>query len=285
MLLFVDGSRIMSKILADIGEVPLGGSGGSSGYENSPAHQGAEGAPGRLDSYQPALEPNFITRFFASLVPNPFSWFVSCNREPPAKQDHAEQDQAKQDQDTLTKKSTKDIAGAVIQAPQLHFQPSRPSEEDLKELEKYLAEASKPLADDPKILAMVFGNPAYELNRLKDFADWLNGKADTKFDKANADNKAMRELQKTLKVTIEGQTDTSGPAEENLKASQRSADFVRRILIGLGVDPKRLEAIGYGETRPVVPEIGSDKEIFLAKTMNRRVTFRISTPTAATEPK
>src|SRR6185312_6046364 len=53
-------------------------------------------------------------------------------------------------------------------------------------------------------------------------------------------------------LTIEGHTDNIGSAEYNLDLSTRRAQAVRQVLIGrLGVPAARLEAKGYGLTRPV----------------------------------
>lgn len=49
---------------------------------------------------------------------------------------------------------------------------------------------------------------------------------------------------------IEGHTDASGSAEFNEVLSQRRARSVVAFLTELGVDPSRLEAVGYGESAP-----------------------------------
>jgi OmpA-OmpF porin, OOP family len=53
---------------------------------------------------------------------------------------------------------------------------------------------------------------------------------------------------------IEGHTDTVGEAETNLRLSERRASAVRDLLVQkYGVAPGRLEVIGLGESRPLVP--------------------------------
>jgi len=69
------------------------------------------------------------------------------------------------------------------------------------------------------------------------------------------------------RFVVEGHTDSSGPDDYNLTLSERRANAVVRYLTDLGVDPARLEARGYGETRPAAP--GSNRE-------NRRVETRLS---------
>ncbi len=50
---------------------------------------------------------------------------------------------------------------------------------------------------------------------------------------------------------IEGHTDSQGSAEYNQKLSERRANAVRDYLISKGISADRLEAIGYGETKPI----------------------------------
>jgi len=68
------------------------------------------------------------------------------------------------------------------------------------------------------------------------------------------------------KFRIEGHTDSVGSAEYNLKLSQRRADAVKNYLISKGISPDRLEAIGYGETRPI-----ASNKTAAGRAKNRRV--------------
>jgi outer membrane protein OmpA-like peptidoglycan-associated protein len=52
-------------------------------------------------------------------------------------------------------------------------------------------------------------------------------------------------------VRIEGHTDSSGDDAANQALSERRAVAVRDALIARGVDTVRIEAVGYGETRPI----------------------------------
>jgi OmpA-OmpF porin, OOP family len=69
-------------------------------------------------------------------------------------------------------------------------------------------------------------------------------------------------------VQIQGHTDERGSAAYNRDLSQRRAESVLEFLVGEGVPRERLEARGYGETRPLVR--GHDER---AWTANRRVQF------------
>jgi outer membrane protein OmpA-like peptidoglycan-associated protein len=67
-----------------------------------------------------------------------------------------------------------------------------------------------------------------------------------------------------LLISIEGHADQTGPAKLNQKLSLRRADAVRRHLIKLGVEPKRLVVRGFGDKDPW-------KEERRVMHMNRRV--------------
>ncbi|TNE85433.1 MAG: OmpA family protein [Deltaproteobacteria bacterium] len=72
------------------------------------------------------------------------------------------------------------------------------------------------------------------------------------------------------KVEIAGHTDDRGDDEANLKLSQERAQAVVDYLVGKGVDAGRLEAKGYGETKPI-----ADNKKSTGRAENRRVEFSI----------
>lgn len=66
---------------------------------------------------------------------------------------------------------------------------------------------------------------------------------------------------------IEGHTDSNGADAANMTLSQKRADSVKEYLVKKhGVDPKRLEARGMGETRPI-----GDNATQEGRALNRRV--------------
>ncbi len=65
---------------------------------------------------------------------------------------------------------------------------------------------------------------------------------------------------------IEGHTDSVGPADYNMELSQRRADAVKNYLIQHGISADRLEAKGYGETRPI-----ASNRTAAGRAKNRRV--------------
>ncbi len=71
-------------------------------------------------------------------------------------------------------------------------------------------------------------------------------------------------------LRIEGHTDSSGDPEFNKGMSQKRADRVRDYLVKQGVEPERLEAVGFGEEKPIVPNDSDDN-----RAKNRRVEFNI----------
>jgi outer membrane protein OmpA-like peptidoglycan-associated protein len=77
-------------------------------------------------------------------------------------------------------------------------------------------------------------------------------------------------------VTVEGFADPAGAVSYNRQLSQRRADAVRQHLTQLGIQAQ-LRAVGYGETRQVVPNAVKDQP---GAELNRRVVFVIESPTA-----
>ena len=75
----------------------------------------------------------------------------------------------------------------------------------------------------------------------------------------------------TMAVRIEGHTDTRGARVHNMKLSQSRAESVRQHLIGLGIDPGRMDARGFGPDQPV-----ETNKTAAGREKNRRVEFFIT---------
>ena len=69
---------------------------------------------------------------------------------------------------------------------------------------------------------------------------------------------------------VEGHTDADGPADANMALSVSRAEAVVAELIALGIDFRRLYAIGYGETLPIASNDTRD-----GKAQNRRIVFSL----------
>jgi len=67
-------------------------------------------------------------------------------------------------------------------------------------------------------------------------------------------------------LLVEGHTDNVGSAEGNLRLSQRRADAVRDALATRGIDVKRLQAKGFGLTKPI-----ADNSTATGRAQNRRI--------------
>jgi outer membrane protein OmpA-like peptidoglycan-associated protein len=75
------------------------------------------------------------------------------------------------------------------------------------------------------------------------------------------------------RVRIEGHTDSQGSAAYNEELSMRRAQTVREVLLGRGVQPAQVTALGMGETRPV-----ADNKTAAGRAQNRRVELHIDVP-------
>jgi outer membrane protein OmpA-like peptidoglycan-associated protein len=69
-----------------------------------------------------------------------------------------------------------------------------------------------------------------------------------------------------LKITIEGHTDSTSTAQHNQQLSQKRADAVKQYLVTGGIDAARLEATGFGATKPI-----AINDTPLGRAANRRV--------------
>ena len=112
------------------------------------------------------------------------------------------------------------------------------------------------------------------------------------FDKANVRpegaealarfSRMVRKWYPDARITVEGFTDTTGPAEYNEALGMRRAEAVRSELVSLGLSDDRLSAVSYGENteRLVIPGAGGPGT---DGWQNRRVTLVVEhAPTAVT---
>jgi len=72
----------------------------------------------------------------------------------------------------------------------------------------------------------------------------------------------------SIKLEIDGHTDSDGEATANLKLSQARADEVKKQLVAQGIATNRLTTQGFGATKPIAPNTTPE-----GKANNRRVEF------------
>lgn len=73
-----------------------------------------------------------------------------------------------------------------------------------------------------------------------------------------------------MRIRLEGHTDVVGDKDANLELSQDRVDACKNYLMRQGIAATRIEAVGYGDARPIVKK-GTDQE----RRVNRRVEFLI----------
>jgi|CXWL01.1.fsa_nt_gi outer membrane protein OmpA-like peptidoglycan-associated protein len=81
---------------------------------------------------------------------------------------------------------------------------------------------------------------------------------------------ALKDNPQIKKIRVEGHTDSVGEESTNLKLSQNRANSVMSALIKQGVDPARMEAVGFGETKAIASNSTAS-----GRAENRRTEFNI----------
>ncbi|RAU17175.1 hypothetical protein DN062_14820 [Nitrincola tibetensis] len=79
----------------------------------------------------------------------------------------------------------------------------------------------------------------------------------------------LRQYDQTY-INVEGHTDSTGALQYNQSLSERRAQSVSQRLISSGVSPMRVNAVGYGPSRPV-----ADNSTAHGRALNRRVEINI----------
>lgn len=74
-----------------------------------------------------------------------------------------------------------------------------------------------------------------------------------------------------LKVHIDGHTDNTGTEAKNQTLSEQRANAVKAYLVKKGVDESRLEAQGFGQSKPI-----ADNKTAAGRTKNRRVELNLT---------
>jgi len=85
--------------------------------------------------------------------------------------------------------------------------------------------------------------------------------------------RVLNEAPELTRIQVEGHTDGDGAVDYNQGLSQRRAESVVAYLVEHKVDPKRLVALGFGKSRPLVTGPAAMRE--RGRALNRRVEFVI----------
>lgn len=78
----------------------------------------------------------------------------------------------------------------------------------------------------------------------------------------------MLKSKPSMRIELQGHTDSKGDPVKNQKLSEDRANAVRDALIKKGIDPSRLSAVGYGQTQPI-----ADNNTPEGRAKNRRTVF------------
>jgi outer membrane protein OmpA-like peptidoglycan-associated protein len=101
------------------------------------------------------------------------------------------------------------------------------------------------------------------------------------FDSANIRVDAAKELDKLvtiladnppIKIELSSHTDSRGEPSYNLDLSKRRAESAVAYIISQGIDPTRIKAKGYGESRLIIKDAKTEEE----HETNRRTEFKVT---------
>ncbi len=123
-------------------------------------------------------------------------------------------------------------------------------------------------------------NRTVELRRLKVGTGSVLRNIYFDYDKATFKTESYNDLNKLesmlrqnphIKIEIAGHTDSYGHWQYNRTLSQKRAEAVKDFLTKKGIDPRRVKAVGYGESRP----LASNDDEQEGRELNRRVEFKV----------
>jgi outer membrane protein OmpA-like peptidoglycan-associated protein len=62
-------------------------------------------------------------------------------------------------------------------------------------------------------------------------------------------------------IRVEGHTDSTGPADYNQRLSEKRAETVKNALVQRAVDSRRINAVGFGESRPISSDNATNRRV------------------------
>lgn len=123
-------------------------------------------------------------------------------------------------------------------------------------------------------------NRTIELRRLDVGATSILRNIYFDYDRATFKTESYSDLNKlegmmrqnpSVTVEISGHTDSYGHWQYNRTLSQKRAEAVKDFLTKKGIDPRRIKAVGYGESRPLASNDDEEE----GRELNRRVEFKV----------
>ena len=71
-------------------------------------------------------------------------------------------------------------------------------------------------------------------------------------------------------IRVEGYTDSTGPEDYNQRLSEKRAEAVKSALIQRGGNPRRIQAVGYGESQPISSNSAMNRRVGIVITPTRQ---------------
>ena len=115
------------------------------------------------------------------------------------------------------------------------------------------------------------------LDKLRKGKSFVVDNINFEFDQAYLKKDSIDILEKLLKIMkdnpgqrleVRGHTDSTGKKEYNRKLSERRADAVIEYMVKNGISPERLNAVGFGDAKPIAPNTTLE-----GRRKNRRTEF------------
>ena len=127
------------------------------------------------------------------------------------------------------------------------------------------------ITDKEKDELITFTTSVNESIRLKNIIFQL-GASELQPESFDELNKLVTQLKKyqQVEILLEGHTDITGDADENIQLSLDRVNSCKKYLISKGIEGRRIQTKGYGNERPL-KRVGSEKE----RQINRRVELKI----------
>ncbi|WP_244244042.1 OmpA family protein [Marilutibacter alkalisoli] len=165
--------------------------------------------------------------------------------------------------------------GGIASEPSTVWLLRRPDRNIWVYLNTYSAGGSLAIAESEAFLPTAALIPASELRQKLNADGRIALQVNFAIDKADILSESQPQIEQvlqllredsTLKLSVNGHTDSTGDANHNQALSEARAQAVVAALVEQGIDAARLEAAGFGQSQPV-----ADNDTEAGKAQNRRV--------------